>query len=158
MSEGPRSDEYNILDLDPAEAKSYVVAVMATLKQTAAKRIQLERDLDLWRRRVDLAVEKGRNDLIDGAQRKVTELAEDVARLRAEEAEYTEGISRMRAQLRTISNRPAMTVDVDLLTAQMDMLIGEQEKAQAETTEHLKQAQAEMDLEALKRRMNEKDE
>jgi len=153
MSDQPERDEYNILDLEPEDAKEYVVAVMATLKQTTAKRIQLERDLDLWQKRVDLAVEKGRQDLVEGASKRVTDIKEDITKLLPEEQEYKLGVERMRTQLRQMQNRPKMSVDVDLLAAQMDMLIGEQDKQDAETKDQFKKAEADWALDELKRRM-----
>jgi phage shock protein A len=153
MSDQPERDEYNILDLEPEDAKEYVVAVMATLKQTTAKRIQLERDLERWQKRVELAVEKGRQDLVEGASKRAANIKEDIAKLLGEEQEYKLGVERMRAQLRQMQNRPKMSVDVDLLTAQMDMLVGEQDKQDAETKEQFKKAEADIALEELKRRM-----
>lgn len=158
MADSDGTDDYDIRGLDPEDAKQYIVSVMATLKQTTAKRIQLERDLDMWQKRIDLAVEKGRQDLIGGASRRVAEIQEDLSRLRGEEQEYSDGLSRMRRQLRMIREQPQMTVDVDLLAAQMEMLIGEREQAEAETSEQFRKAEAEWALEDLKRKLKDENE
>ena len=155
MADSSGHDEDDIRELEPEDAKKYIIAVMATLKQTTAKRIQLERDLELWEKRVNLALENGRQELIEGAQRRVTQIQEDLGRLRAEEHEYSEGLSRMRSQLRMIEAQPKLSVDVDLLTAQMDMMLGEEEKAESETKEKFREAEADIALEELKKRMQD---
>ncbi len=158
MADSSGSDEYDIQGLEPEDAKQYIVAVMATLKQTKSKRIQLERELEMWQNRVNLAVEKGRQDLIDGAERKVAQLREDIEHLISEEHSYSEGLDRMRRQLRVLQAQPEMSVDVDLLTAQMDMMLGESEKAEAETQENFRKAEADWALEELKRKMQDENE
>ena len=158
MADSSGSDEYDIQGLAPEDAKQYIVAVMATLKQTKSKRIQLERELEMWESRVNLAVEKGRQDLIEGAERKVTQLKEDIQHLTSEEHSYSEGLDRMKRQLRFLRAQPEMSVDVDLLTAQMDMMLGESEKAEAETQENFRKAEADWALEELKRKMQGENE
>lgn len=158
MADDSGTDEYDIHDLEPEDAKQYIVAVMSTLKQTTAKRIQLERDLEMWEKRVELAVSNGRQDLVDGAQRKVEQIKEDIEQLRGEEHEYTEGLERMRTQLRMIQTQPQMSVDVDLLTAQLDMMIGEREKEDAKADEEFRSAQVDWALEELKRKMQDENE
>lgn len=158
MSERDGTDDYDIEGLEPEDAKQYIVAVMATLKQTAAKRIQLERDLEMWEKRVTLAVEKGRQDLVEGAQNRVEQIKEDIARLRGEELEYTNGLDRMRSQLKALQSQPKMSVDVDLLSAQMEMMIGEREKAESETDEKFRKAEADWALDELKRKMQQENE
>jgi phage shock protein A len=157
MADEPKPDEYDLSNLDPEDAKEYIVAVMATLKQTVLKRKQLENDLELWERRVDLAVENGRSNLVEGAKQKVEQLKEDIGHLSKEETEYNEGLTRMKRQWKTIQSQPKLTVDVDLLTAQMDMLLGEQTKAEAETNEKLRKAEADQALEELRQRMNKEE-
>ncbi|HUX22165.1 MAG TPA: hypothetical protein VMW69_13065 [Spirochaetia bacterium] len=158
MADNNGTDEYDIQGLEPEDAKRYVVAVMATLQQTTAKRVQLERDLELWQNRVKLAMENGRQDLIEPAERKVAQLQEEISHLRGEEHGYGEGLSRMKLQLKVIQSQPTMSVDVDLLTAQMDMMLGESEKAEAETRDKFRGAEAEAALEELKRKMQEENE
>lgn len=158
MADSNENDAYDIRGLDPQEAKKYIVAVMATLKQTTAKRIQAEREVEIWEKRVELAVEKGREDLVPGAQQKVDQLKEDISQLRGEELEYTEGMSRMRSQLRVLQAQPTMTVDADLLAAQLDMMIGETEKEDAATEGKFRDAQADWALDDLKKRMQNENE
>lgn len=158
MADSNGTDEYDIRGLEPEDAKRYIVAVMATLKQTTAKRIQLERELDMWQNRVTLAVENGRQDLIEGAERKVSQVQEEIAHLRGEEHEYSDGLNRMKSQLRMIQSQPTMSVDVDLLTAQMDLMIGESEKAESEARDKFRTAEAEWALEELKRKMKNENE
>lgn len=158
MSDTNGTDEYDIRRLDPQDAKQYIVAVMATLKQTSAKRIQLERDLDMWENRVKLAVESGRQDLVEGAQRRVDQIKEDINHLVGEEQEYSHGLARMKTQLKALQAQPQMSVDVDLLTAQMDLMLGETEKADSEAEEKFRQAEADWALDELKRKMQDESE
>ena len=158
MADSSGSDEYDIRGLDSADARQYIIAVMATLKQTTAKRIQLERDLDIWENRVKLAVENGRQDLVEGAQRRVDQIREDLTHLVGEEHEYSEGLARMKAQLKTLQSQPQMSVDVDLLTAQMDMMLGENDKADSEAERKFREAQADWELDDLKRKMHDENE
>jgi phage shock protein A len=158
MADNNGTDDYDIGDLEPEDAKRSIIAVMASLKQTAAKRVRLERELEMWENRVSLAVEKGRQDLVEGAQRTIDRINEDISHLRSEEQEYSEGLDRMKAQLRTIRSRPTMSVDVDLLNAQMEMMIGESGKAESEAEEKFREAEADWALEDLKRKMQDENE
>lgn len=158
MADSSGNDEYDIRGLEPEDAKRYIVAVMATLKQTAAKRVQLEHDLEMWEGRVKLAVDSGRQDLVEGAQRRVEQIKEDIEHLRGEEQEYSEGLSRMKSQLRTLRTQPQMSVDVDLLNAQMEMILGEEEQQRAETDEKFRDAQADWALNDLKRKLQDENE
>lgn len=158
MADSSGGDEYDIRGLEPEDAKKYIVAVMATMKQTTAKRIQLERDLEMWEGRVKLAIDNGRQDLVEGAERRVAQIKEDIEHLRTEEQEYTEGLSRMKSQLRTLQTQPQMSVDVDLLNAQMEMILGEEEQQRAETDEKFRKAQADWALDDLKRKLHDENE
>lgn len=158
MADSSGGDEYDIQGLDPEDAKKYIVAVMATLKQTAAKRVQLEHDLEMWEGRVKLAIDNGRQDLVEGAQRRVEQIKEDIEHMRGEEQEYTEGLSRMKSQLRTLQTQPQMSVDVDLLNAQLEMILGEEAQERAETDDKFRDAQADWALNDLKRKLHDEDE
>ncbi len=143
------SDDYNIMGLDPEGAREYVVAVMTTLKAATAKRLQLEKDLELWESRVKLAAEKGRADLAEAAEARAGELRGKIAQLDTERKGYQEGIAEMMAQLKQLRTRQAASVDADLLLAQMQMLVGET----AETDQRFREAQAQWALDELKKKM-----
>lgn len=145
------SDDYNIMGLEPEDARDYVIAVMTTLKATATKRVQLERELAMWEGRVKLASEKGRQELAAGAQARATEIQEQLTKIRVEEQGYRDGIGRMETQLKRLLTQPKMTVDADLLVAQMDMLLGEH----SETDEKFREAEAGWALDDLKKKMDE---
>ena len=139
----------DISDMDAASAREYVVAVLATLKQTVAKRIELTGELEKWQTRVRIAEEHGRSDLAEEASVKVEQVKEDVLRIQAEEAELKKELDIVKGQLEWIKKQPQFSIDADFLLAQLEMVVGERD----ELADKFKEAEAASELERLKKEM-----
>ena len=118
-------DYDNLESFDPKAAKEYVLAFIVTLKQTRAQREKRQEELSIWQGRVKLAEQRGAAELKSGAEARVAELTGIVESLKTEERELTRRIDVLKTQLRSIRSGTAPSVDVDLLLAQLEMLVGE---------------------------------
>ena len=114
-------DAYDITGLDGRTAKEYVLAAITALNATREKREELERDLELWSKRVELAEQHGRQDLLASATSRLGETQTHIDRIRAEEAELEGGVIRLKGQLKLILNQPELEVDADQLAAMLEL-------------------------------------
>ena len=144
-------DDYDLTGLEPASAKEYVVAVIADLKLLKARRIELEGKLKLWEGRMHLAERENRPDLADKASAQADLLRGDINTVRVQEAEYARGIDRMKGQLKMIESESGMSVNADLLLAQLEMITGERD----ELSDTFKAEEVNEELERLKREMGD---
>lgn len=144
-------DTYDITGLDPASAKEYVLAAISTLKQTTEKRLELEREIEIWSKRVALAKEHSRSDLQAQAETRVFEVRQNLDRIRNEEAGLNGGVIRLKSQLKMILNQPELEYDADQLSAELELLAGEHD----ELAEKFREEEALDALERLKREMDQ---
>ena len=147
-------DDFDISGMDLRAAKEYILAVISTLKQIKTKRIQLEKDLELWKNRIELAQTNDRSDLLAHAEVKVADVQSDLEQISAEEAAFAAGVSRMKAQLSAIQVGAELTVDTDRLLAEFELMTEKPD----ELTEKFKKEEADIALQQLKEQMeSEKD-
>jgi phage shock protein A len=142
-------DDFDLTGLDKQSAKEYVVAVIADLKQLKAKRIEAEGRLKLWQGRVRLADGEGRSDLADKARAQVDLVSGELSDIKRQELEYSRGVDRMKTQLKMIESQSDMSINADLLLAQLEMVVGERD----ELSEAFKDQEVSDELERLKREM-----
>jgi phage shock protein A len=140
-------DDFDLTGLDKQSAKEFVVAVIADLKQLKAKRIEVEGRLKLWEGRVQLAQREGREDLVDKAQAQVDLVRGELADVKRQETEYARGVDRMKRQLKLIESESELSINADLLLAQLEMVVGERD----ELADAFKDEEASQELEKLKR-------
>lgn len=145
--------DFDVAGMDPQAAKEYIVAVISTLKQTKSKRIQLEKELELWNGRVDLAKHHDRSDLLARAEIKVADIQQDLERITAEEAALSAGVRKMKSQLSTLQAGAELTVDTDRLLAEFELMTDKPD----ELTEKFKQEEAEIALQKLKDEVKQSD-
>jgi hypothetical protein len=146
-------DDFDITGLDAKAAREYVLAVVTTLRQTSAKRQELERDRALWSGRAKLAAEKGRSDLQAEAEVRLRDVEFQLNDIRAEEDVLTAGVRRLKSQLKVIEATPQLSVDADQLLTELEILGGERD----ELAEKLKEEEANAALEDLKKRMEDEE-
>lgn len=144
-------DTYDITGLDPQSAREYVLAAITTLKATQEKRRELEQELELWTKRVDLAKEHNKEDLIAQAEARKVEVTGDLERIKAEEAELNGGVIRLKGQLKLILNQPELSMDADYLAAQLEMM----EEERDDLADKFKEQEADDALAQLKAEMEE---
>ena len=142
------ADETDLRGLTPAEAREYVLAVYTSLKITRKQHSDAVVECQKWEQRVELAGQKGDQELTKAAQIRLDELRSRVAELEMEERELERQVDRLAVQLRELKHMPRSTIDADQLLAQLNMLVGEADPLEQE----LKDTEADAALEALKRR------
>jgi chaperonin cofactor prefoldin len=140
----------DIEGLGPKEAAEYVLAFIATLKQTSRELERIGEDVSLWRRRGALAREKGQPDLAAQADARAAELEAKQARLEAERQDLARKVSVLKDKLKRISMMGTRLVDTDRLLAELQMLAGEKDNLSIS----LKDEEAKAELEKLKKRMS----
>lgn len=114
-------DTYDISGLDAKTAKEYVLAAITALNATRAKRRELERDLELWSKRVEIAGQHAREDLLKSAASRLGETKTYLDKIKAEEAELEGGVIRLKGQLKLILNQPELEMDTDQLVAMLEL-------------------------------------
>ena len=147
-------DTYDITGLDARSAREYVFAAITTLNTTREKREELERDLALWSKRVELAKEHGRDNLLQSAESRLAEIKLDLEKIRNEEAELHGGVIRLKGQLKLILNQPELEMDADQLVAMLEL---DDKHKPDELAEKFREEEANDALERLKAEM-EKEE
>ncbi len=140
----------DIEGLGPKEAAEYVLAFIATLKQTSREIERTGEEVSLWKRRVALAREKGETELASQAETRVTELEQKKARLESERQDLSRKVTVLKDKLQRIRMTGTRLVDTDRLLAELQMLAGEKDTLGFS----LKDEEAKAELEKLKKRMS----
>jgi phage shock protein A len=109
--------------MTPADAKEYVFRFIAALKLTEKNRAGLEAEREKWRKREELARNKGAEDLAVEARRETERIQGKLDSLSAEEAELKARIETMRRQLPALAARER-SVDPDLLEQELNIALG----------------------------------
>ena len=136
---------------DMLSARQELIALMATVKQTRNKRIQLETEIKTWRDRVRLAIEKDHSDLQAQAEVRVRDFEDRIEGLRFEESELNSELQKLKRSIEEAKKRPELSVDADHLLAQLQMLVGEPDLLE----EKFKQEEADAALRELKKVMGQ---
>jgi phage shock protein A len=142
-----------------AGAKEYIFHFIATLKLTEKERAVLEADREKWRKREELALSKGAEDLALEARRETERIQGKIDSLFAEETELKAQIEAMRKQLPGFAGLAARerTIDPDLLEQELNIALGKDLAGDNPAGPGLEQKFESMDtdmaLEALKARM-----
>ncbi|MBN1523660.1 MAG: hypothetical protein JW904_04185 [Spirochaetales bacterium] len=139
----------DISGMDPLAAKEYVLAFITTLKQTQNARAENEKELLIWLDRVKLAESSNELDLASRARDKVAEIELKITTLKTEEAELGFKVGFLKDELSRLKSKFQATVDVDLLLAQFEMLVGKPDT----TAKAFKDHEAEQELEELKKKL-----
>jgi phage shock protein A len=109
--------------MNSAGAKEYVFHFITALKLTEKKRAALEAEKEKWRRREELARDRGEEDLAAGARGDAERVEAEIDSLSAEEAELKSQIETMRRQLPLLAARER-NVDPDLLEQELNIALG----------------------------------
>ncbi len=139
----------DIEGLDPKQATEYVIALIATMKQTEKALAAAAEDENLWTRRVTLARSKGDEGLAAQAQARLSDATAKRAGLEAELADLRAKVTVLKEKLKKIRMTGGRLVDADLLLAQLEMLVGPKDPLAAP----MKAAEADAALDALKKKM-----
>jgi phage shock protein A len=143
-------EDTDLEGLSPQDATEYVLAFITTLKKTEMDLARASEDVALWMRRVALAQDKGEAVLAAQAQARLAEMEAKKAQLEGEALDLKHKISVMKDKLVRIRMQVPRSVNVDLLLAELQMLVGEKDSLSLS----LKDEEAKMKLEELKRKMS----
>jgi phage shock protein A len=149
------SDDFSRHELDLGgmrleDARNYVISYIAALNKYRRDIASSRGDLDLWEGRIKLAHTNDRPDLALQAENRADELRGKLVFLEGEEAELRRKVGTLKVQLKMLKNRPEKTVDADLLLAQLEQVAGKKDT----TLEELKDTEATLALEELKKKMD----
>jgi phage shock protein A len=148
----------NLFGMKINDAKQYIVQHLIQFKTNAKKIDELNQEIEKWNKRVELAREKGVEDLANEAQRKADQLRAECETLTAENDDLKNLIDSMRRQLPHLA-ASERSIDADLL--EQELLIaagynpGDEEKVglNKKFADLEKDVSADVALEALKKKM-----
>ncbi len=147
-------DHLDLSGMDPADAREYVLAVIAQYKQVRQQIARLEEEKGVWESRIALAAEKGASDLHAEAEKRRAEI-ESVLLSRFEEAsELGREVEILKSQLLSVKREAEKSVDADLLLAQLSLAVGEGKP----DDKIFREMEAERLLEELKKKLSGGDE
>ncbi|RPJ05729.1 MAG: hypothetical protein EHM28_11495 [Spirochaetaceae bacterium] len=135
--------------MDASSAYEYVLAFVATMKETQAARAVQEKELSLWKERVKLANSKNETALAAKAAEKVAEIDGKITKLKAEESGLSTKVLVLKDELKRLKTKFQATVDVDQLQAELDMNVGKPDTL----AKSFKEQEADTELENLKKKM-----
>ncbi len=146
-------DDMDLSGLGAEDAKAYVFEFVTTLKATEMELARIKTELDLWTKRVELAVSKGATELQAAAAAKVSEIMAKYTALEGERDSLRYKVSRLKEKLPMVA-MSERSVDADLLLAEMQMATGEALGGiSAASDAGLKALDADSELASLKRKM-----
>jgi phage shock protein A len=150
-SERPDTD---LSGMDPGTAQEYVISFITALKTTQKQKKSLLEERNLWQERVVLAQSKEQTELALKAQNRVSEIQAKITTLETEEKDLEQKVAILKTELQKLAQRTNLSVDVDGLLAQLEMLVGEPDK----TKEAFKEEEAQAELERLKKKLEQEKE
>ncbi len=143
-----------IENLTPYEAREYVIAWLQEEKRL--KRLIAEHDAEIrkWENRVTLASEKGKEDLVQQASNKITELKNKKIKF---ESDLSDICAKSDILKEKLANMPKdlHTVDTDFLLMNIEHLVG-QTIEEMTTDTIFDKLDSQKTLEELKKKMNKK--
>jgi hypothetical protein len=146
-NEGKRDTDLG--GMDRQTAAEYVLSFIATLKETEKARAEAEKEKALWEGRVGLARSKNEELLANQAEMKVNEIDSKLSGLKAEEAELRRKVDFMKDELQRLKSKPELSLDPEALLAQLEMVTGKPDT----TARKIKETEADIELEKLKKKM-----
>jgi phage shock protein A len=141
----------DIEGLGPKEASEYVLAFITTLKQTEKALAACEEDVALWTRRVALARSKGDEALAARAQARLDQVSGKKASLEAELADLKAKVAVLKEKLARLRVTGGRLVDVDLLLAQLEMIVGKKD----DLSRLMKEEESKAALDELKKKIGQ---
>lgn len=152
---GPIQDDFDLEGLSPEEARAYVARFITAKNQVSRDRQSAEDELALWKKRTGLATERGEIELAKESLARAEEVHARLVRLKREEHDLDFKVTELKRRLTVLRQRPEVTVNADALLERLESVVG----TDHETRDEIAEAEAEVALEALKKKMeSESDE
>lgn len=135
-------------------SREYLISLLTTIKKTRRALEEQQAECDKWSRRVRLAEENRRSDLLEEARRRLSEAAEARRRLSNEEQQVLQEFREVQTKYDIESSIPQQSVSTEHLLQSLYSLAGEPDALHDE----LNAVVVEEELEKLKREMEEEEE
>jgi len=113
-------------------ARNYLISLISTLKKTRAARTKQEHEVRRWEQRVELAREKGREDLAAQAEQRAGEAKQALAKLQSEEQEVLGEFREAQTRYKIESMIPQKRINPEQLLAALEMVAGPPDTLQDE--------------------------
>lgn len=147
-------DDFDLEGLSREEARRYVTGFIQSLQLTRRDRAGKEAEYEKWKARTKLAADRGETELAKEALRRAEEAHARLGSLRTEERNLEFKVTELKRRLTNLEKAPELTVDAEALLDRLQSVTDPDQ----ETNESLAEAEAELALEELRRRMNEQSE
>lgn len=142
-------DDFDLDGLSKEDARAYVAGFVQSLQLARRQRAEKEAEYEKWKARARLAVEKGDTALAEAAIRRAEDTGAALAAVKKDERELSFQVEELKRRLRNVQNEPELSVNADALLAQLQDVVGEDQS----TNEGIAEAEAELALEELRKRM-----
>ena len=113
-------------------ARNYLISLISTLKKTRAARAKQEHEVRRWEQRVELAREKGREDLAAQAEQRAGEAQQALEKLKTEEQEVLGEFREAQTRYKIESMIPQKRINPEQLLAALEMVAGPPDTLQDE--------------------------
>lgn len=147
-------DDLDLEGLSVADARDYVAQFISSLNTTRSQLAAAEEELAAWKKRTDLAAGRGEMELARAALARAEEAHGRVSRLKKDAHSLQFKVDELKKRLAKMANRPKLNTNADALLSQLESVVG----TTYETDRSLAEAEAELELEKLRKRMAEERE
>lgn len=146
-------DDFDLEGLSVSDAKAYVAQFITAKKQAERERSQKEEELALWKKRTRLATEKGETALARESLARAEELFQAVTALKKEERSLDFKVTELKRRLKNLEQQPEFSVNAGALLEQLEGVVG----TDHETEDAIRDTEAELALDALRKKMAEEE-
>lgn len=147
-------DDLDLEGLSVADARAYVAQFISALKTTRSQLEEAEEELAAWKKRTDLAAGREEMELARAALARAEEAHSRVSGLKKEAHSLQFKVDELKKRLAKMADKPRLSTNADALLSQLESVVG----TNYETDRSLAEAEAEVELEKLRKRMNEDQE
>jgi len=141
-----------IMDEYQKASREYLISLLTTIKKTRQAIEKQQIECDIWSRRVKLAEENDKPQLLEEARRRLTEAIEAKQRLADEEQQVLQEFREAQTRYDIEASLPEESVSAEQLLQSLHSITGEPDFLQ----EQIRSADAEAELQKLKREMEKK--
>ena len=142
-------DDFDLDGLSKEEARAYVARFIQSLQLARTQRTEKEEEYEKWKARARLAVERGDTSLAEAAIRRAEDTGKSLASIKRDVHDLEFKVTELKRRLGNIQQQPEMSVNADALLEQLQSVVG----TDHETSEGIAEAEAEVALEALRKKM-----
>lgn len=144
-------DDFDLEGLTPAEARRYVAGFIQSLQLARKSRAEREVEYEKWKSRTKLAADRGDMALAKEALARAEDLHASLSALRREERELDFKVTELKRRLKNVQRAPQFTVNAEALLEQLQSVTDPDQA----TREAISEAEAELKLEELRRKMEQ---